>query len=174
MGKEALLDAAFDVLAATGTLRPEAVAREAGVSKALVFHHFRTAVGLEEAMVERILRETQAGLDSLANEYPNPRLRLDALARALLAQPPEPPLATRRVLRFWLADDERARLRDTLLADFIAQTLREMRGKVDPEEVASLVLARWHGITARHAHGARVDHDREAARLARELDALLG
>lgn len=172
MSRGALLDAAFTVLAREPTLRPEPVAREAGCSKALVFHHFGSLQGLHDAMAERVLRETQQGLDALADEYPNPRARLEALARALLSEPPEPPAATRRVLRFWLADDEKGRLRDALVADFVAKTLREMRAHAEPGRVASRLLARWHGATVAYALGGAVDFEGEQELTVREIDAL--
>ncbi|HUR68537.1 MAG TPA: TetR/AcrR family transcriptional regulator [Candidatus Thermoplasmatota archaeon] len=170
--RDALLDAAFATLARTGDTRPEDVAREAGASKALIFHHFRNLQGLHDAMVERVLRETQAGLDALAAEAPGPRDRLAALARALLGEPPEPPAQARRVMRFWFADDERGRLRDGLVSDFVEKTLRELRARVDARVVASLLLARWHGATAVYANGGAIDFDAEAERALAELDGL--
>lgn len=173
MGRDEILDAAFAVLARGPALRPEDVAREAGSSKALVFHHFGSLQGLHDAMAERVLRETQEGLDALADDYPNPRERIEALARALLSEPPEAPGATRRVLRFWLADDEKGRLRDALVADFVAKTLREMRAHAEPVRVASLLLARWHGATVAYALGGAVDFEAEQERTLKELDALV-
>ena len=172
VGKTELLDAAFAVLARDGELRPESIAQESGASKALVFHHFGSLAGLQQAMAERVLRETQAGLDALADDFPNPRERLEALARALLSEPPDPPLWTRRVMRFWLADDERGRLRDALVTDFVAKTLKEARLHAPPTVVAATILARWHGATAVYANGGAFDFDAEAERLAGEMRGL--
>lgn len=172
MPKSHLLDAALAVLAREGPPRPEDIAQEAGVSKALVYHHFRTVRGLHDAMAERILRETQEGLDALAREYPNPRERLETLARALLAEPPEPPAATRNVLRFWL-DAERGGLRDALVADFVAKTLKEARSHADPTRVASFLLSRWHGATLVYANGTPIDFDAEAERTVADLERML-
>lgn len=173
MGRGDILDAALAILARQPTLRPEDVAREAGVSKALLFHHFGSLEGLHDAMAERVLRETQEGLDALADDYPDPRARLHALARALLSQPPESPAATRRVLRFWLAEAARGGVRDALIMDFVAKTLREMRARAQPRALASLLLARWHGATAVYALGGALDLEAEQERVVRELDALL-
>lgn len=170
--KEELLDAALAVLARSGTPRPQDVAREADVSKALLFHHFGSIEGLHDAMTERVLRETQQGLDALASEYPNPRERIEALVRALLAEPPESPASARHVMRFWL-EGERGALRDGLLADFVKKTLKEMRSNADAPRVASLILARWHGTTVAYANGTGVDFDGEAERALREIDAML-
>lgn len=171
-GRERLLDAAFQVLASADELRPEAVARQAQTSKALVYHHFRTLGGLQDAMAERVLSETQAGLDALARENPNPRVRLEALARALLAEPPERPSESRRVLSFWLGGD-RGALRDGVVSDFVLKTLREARHQRDPGAISSLLLARWHGATAVYANGGAIDFEAEAERTVRELERLL-
>ena len=178
MPKARILDAAFSVLARDGPPTPAAVAREAGVSKALIFHHFRSVEGLYDAMAERVLAETQEGLNAFAAEFPNPRERLHALARALLSEPPEPPASARHVLRFWLDDDgrggSRAALRDGLLVDFVRATLKEMRSPADAARIASMLLARWHGATAVYASGTPVDYDAEAERAIAELDRLTG
>lgn len=173
-GRRALLDAAFEELLEHGPALPaEAVARRAGASKALVFHHFGTREGLLDAMAARVLEETQEGLAALAAEHPDPRDRLPALARALLAVPPDPPPATRRVLLFWLADDgrggARGALRDALVSDFVAATLQEARARADPREVAALLLARWHGATHVYANGGALDFEHEADALVEAL-----
>ena len=176
-GREALLDAAFEELTEAGAALPaEAVARRAGVSKALLFHHFGSREGLLDAMAARVLAQTQEGLDRLAQDYPDPRARLAALARTLLEEPVgTPPAAARRVLLFWLADDGRGgcrgALRDALLADFVAATLREARSRADPRDVAALLLARWHGATLVYADGGALDFEREAERLVGDLAA---
>lgn len=167
--RDVLLDAAFRVLQAAPALpRPDDVAREAGTSKALVFHHFGSVQGLHDAMAERVLVETQRGLDALAADYPEPRARLEALARALLAEPPEAPAVARRVARFWLSDEARASGRDALLADFVAKTLRE--GRIEAPRLPAIVLARWHGATLVYANGGSIDFDDEAERLVAEID----
>lgn len=177
MPRTRILDAAFAVLSREGPPSPAAVAREAGVSKALIFHHFRSVEGLYDAMAERVLAETQEGLNAFATDFPNPRERLHALARALLSEPPEPPSAARQVLRFWIDDDgrggSRATLRDALLVDFVRATLKEMRSAADATRVASMLLARWHGATVVYASGTAVDFDAEAERAIAELDAML-
>jgi hypothetical protein len=120
-----------------------------------------------------VLRETQEGLDALADDYPDPRARLHALTRALLSEPPEGPAATRRVLRFWLAEEARGTLRDALVTDFIAKTMREMRARAEARAVAALLLARWHGATAVYALGGALDFEAEQERALRELDTML-
>lgn len=182
--REAILDAAFEALVEEGPDLPaSAVARRAEASKALVFHHFGDAQGLRDAMAARVLEETQQGLARLAADYPNPRERLAALARTLLEAPAQPaPAEARRVLLFWLAEDAQGRprgaLRDALLADFVAKTAREgvatgaVRAGLDADALASLILARWHGLTALHASGRALDFDAEAERLAAEVEAM--
>lgn len=181
--RDALLDAAFQCLVEEGpAFATDALARRAGVSKGLVFHHFGHREGLLDAMAARVLGETQEGLARLVADYPNPRERLAALARALL-EPPEDPAAARRVLLFWLAEDAsgapRGALRDALLADFIGATLRDgvatgaVRPGVDAARLADLLLARWHGLTTLAAAGRAVDFDREADELVAELEARL-
>lgn len=178
--REGLLDAAFDALVEEGpTFSLAAVAARARRAKGLVLHHFRTREGLLDAMAARVLRETQAGLDRLVEEYPDPLGRLEALARALLEEPRGTPRESRHVLAFWLLTDEtgacRGALRDALLADFVARTVQEgakmgalPRG-VDSADVATRLLARWHGLTTLHAAGATLDFDREAETLAASL-----
>lgn len=179
-GRDALLEAAFEELVERGPALPaEAVARRAGASKALLFHHFGSREGLLDAMAARVLAETQGGLDRLVDDYPNPRERLHALARTLLEEPSEPPSATRRVLLFWLAEDAtgrpRAALRDALLADFVAATTREgvatgaLRAGADAAGLARLLLSRWHGATLLHATGQALDHEAEEERLVGDL-----
>lgn len=185
-GREALLDAAFEELVARGPALPaEAVARRAGVSKALLFHHFGGGEGLRDAMAARVLAQTQEGLRRIVEDYPDPRERLAALARTLLEEPLDTsPAASRRVLLFWLAEDAeggcRAALRDDLLAGFIAALVREgvalhaFRPGADGERAATVTLARWHGATVAYAAGRRVDFEAEADALVRELEALTG
>lgn len=175
MGAE-LLDAAFETLLEQGPdFGIAGVARRAGASKALVFHHFGTREGLLDAMAARVLRETQEGLARLAEDYPDPRARLAALARTLLEEPRDPtPAHARHVLAFWLATDAtgacRAQLRDALVADFIEATARE--GGLRARGLAERMLARWHGATVLFASGRAVDFDREAEALADEAAAL--
>jgi len=59
-GRQALVDAAITVVAASGlrNLTYRAVAREAGVSHALVAHHFGSRDALIEAAVERALERS--------------------------------------------------------------------------------------------------------------------
>lgn len=179
--RDALLDAAFRVLAdESAAVKPESVAREAGASKALVFHHFGTREGLLDAMAARVLAETQQGLARLNDDYPNPRERLAALARTLLEEPVDLPRASaRRVLLFWLADDAhgscRAALRDALLADYVRSVVREgvaagaLRPGADADALARLMLSRWHGATVLFAAGGAVDFEAEAERLLDEM-----
>jgi AcrR family transcriptional regulator len=138
-----------------------------------VFHHFRGVAGLQEAMAERVLRETREGLEALAQEYPSPRDRIEALARALLSQPPDAPAPTRRVQRFWLDEGGAGAARDALVTDFIEKTLKLGRFRVDGRELAGMVLARWHGATAVYANGGTVDFERETERLVAQIDGML-
>lgn len=172
--RDALLDAAFEALLDEGpSFGVASVARRAGASKALVFHHFGAREGLFDAMAARVLAQTQAGLDALADEHPHPRERLEAFARALLAEPAETPAQARHVLLFWL-DGARAKVRDDLLADFVARTLAEARSRADAASVATRLLAAWHGATVLYASGRAVDLDAEAERLAAEIAPLVG
>ena len=167
--REALLDAAFQALVDEGPgFGVAAVARRAGASKALVFHHYATREGLLDAMAARVLSETQEGLARLADDYPNPRERLDALARTLLEEPQDAtPAQARHVLAFWLATDPtgacRGQLRDALVADFVEKTLRE--AGLRAPGLADVLLSRWHGATVLYASGRAVDYEREAAAL---------
>lgn len=185
-GREALLDAAFEELVERGPSLPaEAVARRAGVSKALLFHHFGSREGLLDAMAARVLAQTQEGLARLVDDYPDPARRLAALARTLLEDPGDaPPAHARRVLLFWLQDDAegacRGALRDALLADYVAALVRDgvatgaLRPGSDAGELARLLLARWHGVTALHAAGSPVDFEAEAERLVADVERLAG
>jgi len=175
--RDEITDAALAQLARDGpSFSFDALAAQTGASKALLFHHFGTRQGLLDAMAERVLRATQQGLDLLADEHPEPRARLVALARALLAEPPDNARETRHVVQFWLLDDARGScrgaLRDALVSDFIAASLREARVAAPPRDVAALVLARWHGATVAYASGGAVDFDREQERLVADLAAL--
>lgn len=176
--RERLLDDAWKIQARDGRVAPEVLARESDASKALVFHHFRSLEGLRDAMAERVLAETQRGLDALADEERDPRLRLAALARALLAQPPEGPREAGHVLTFWLQDDANGRtrgaLRDALLVDFVTKSLKETRARADPQAVAGLILSRWHGATVLYATRGPIDFERETERTLAELEALVG
>lgn len=179
-GREALLDAAFETLVADGpAFGVERVARAAGASKALVFHHFGTREGLLDAMAARVLAQTQEGLARLAADFPEPRERMLAFARTLLEEPlGTSPREARHVMQFWLLDDAsgacRGALRDELLRDFVRATLRERPGRADADALSTLLLARWHGVTALYASGtAAIDFDRESARLAGDAQRLL-
>ncbi|HWH09456.1 MAG TPA: TetR family transcriptional regulator [Candidatus Thermoplasmatota archaeon] len=175
--REGLLDAAFAALLAEGPgFGAAAVARHAGASKALVFHHFGSREGLLDAMAARVLAQTQEGLARLADDYPDPRRRLDALARTLLEEPQDAtPQQARHVLAFWLATDAtggcRAQLRDALVADFVEKTLRE--AGLRAPGLADLLLTRWHGATVLYASGRPVDFEREARALADAVAAAL-
>lgn len=181
-GPARILDAAFEALVEEGPGFPIAsVVARADVSKGLVFHHFATREGLLDAMAARILEETQAGLAHLDRDYPNPRDRLTALARTLLEDPRDLPVSVRHVHQFWLLDDAegacRGALRDALVADYVAATLREgvatgALRSADAEAVATLLLGRWHAVTTLVATGRRVDFEREADRVASDLAAL--
>lgn len=181
-GPARILDAAFEALVEEGPGFPvSSVVRRAEVSKALVFHHFATREGLLDAMAARVLEETQAGLARLDEDYPNPRDRLAALGRTLLEDPRDLAASVRHVHQFWLQDDAegncRASLRDALVADYVAATLREgvatgALRNADAEDVAGLLLGRWHAATTLVATGRRVDFEREADRLASDLAAL--
>jgi AcrR family transcriptional regulator len=166
--RDALLDAAFAALEREGPgFSLDGVARAAGASKALVFHHFGTREGLLDAMAARILLQTREGLQRLAEDYPDRRARVEALARALLEEPRDVSrAASRHVMLFWLQTDAtgscRGALRDALLADFVG----------DPR-AAALLLARWHGVTVLHATGRAVDFEREADRLVVDLSPVL-
>lgn len=167
--REALLDAAFAALLDEGPdFGVAAVARRAGASKALVFHHFGSREGLLDAMAARVLAQTQEGLARLADDYPDPRARLEALARTLLEEPRDAaPAHARHVLAFWLATDPagacRGQLRDALVADFVDKTLRE--AGLRAPGLADLMLARWHGATVLYASGRVVDYERETRAL---------
>lgn len=175
--RDGIVERALELLARDGPgFSLDALAAEAAASKALLFHHFGTREGLLDAMAARVLRETQEGLGVLADEHPEPRARLAALARALLAQPPDPPRETRHVVQFWLLDDARGScrgaLRDALVADFIAAALAEARVLAEPRALAASLLARWHGATSVYASGGAVDFEREQERIVAELAAL--
>lgn len=176
-GRGRILDAAWGHYARRGTLDATGIAQEAQTSKALLFHHFGNVDGLRDAMAERVLRETQRGLDAIADDNRSPRERLDALVRALLAEPPETPAIARNVLAFWLTPDAggapRGALRDALLGDFVAKTLKEMRSNAEARGVASMLLARWHGATVVYASGGFVDFEAEAERALAEIQEML-
>lgn len=171
--RERLLDAAFETLVVEGPhFGLAAVARRAGASKALLFHHFASREGLLDAMAARVLSQTQEGLARLVEDYPSPRARLEALASALLEDPGDTtPQEARHVLAFWLLTDEagacRAQLRDALVADFIDATLKE--GRLAPRGIAGTMLSRWHGATVLYASGRGVDFEAEREALAAQL-----
>lgn len=182
-GRERLLDAAFDALVEDGpAFATQAVVARADASKGLLFHHFGTREGLLDAMATRVLAATQEGLARLDTDYPNPRERLAALARTLLEDPRVEARETRHVQQFWLQTDAtggcRGALRDALVADYVAATVREgaatgaLRAGVDARAVADLLLARWHGATTLAATGRGLDFDREAERVVDELSRL--
>ena len=164
--RDALLDAGFEALVEEGPdFGAASVARRSGASKALVFHHFGTREGLLDAMAARVLSQTQEGLTRLAEDYPDGRARLDALARTLLEEPRDiTPKEARHVMAFWLLTDAtgscRGALRDALIADFVGN-----------DRIAQLLLSRWHGTTVLYASGRAVDFEREQERLVEELAA---
>ncbi|MFA5860543.1 MAG: helix-turn-helix domain-containing protein [Candidatus Thermoplasmatota archaeon] len=180
--REALLDAAFEALVQDGPhFRVERVAARADASKALVYHHFGSREGLLDAMAGRVLAQTQDGLERLVMDYPNPRERLDALARTLLEEPRDSsPTEARRVHLFWMQDDAagtcRGALRDSLIADFVSQTIHEgvalgvMRAPAaGADTIAVLLLGRWHGATVQYAEARVVDFEREQERLVTDI-----
>jgi len=185
-GRDDLLTAAFELLGqGEDSPQPANVAAAAGVSKALVFHHFGSRAGLEAAMAADVLAQTAEGLERLVAEEPNPRARLIALARTLLEEPvATSPLAEAAVLRFWLKPDAagrvRAAARDDLVRAFVEATVRDgiatgaLRATTPPDEVARRILMAWHGASLAYCAGADVQHERRADELAQTLDETYG
>jgi len=81
--RDAILDAALREFAARGLAgaRMDALARDAGVAKGLVFHHFGSKEGLWKAALERIYALLRAGQDADAFGALDPAEGMRRLAR---------------------------------------------------------------------------------------------
>lgn len=84
LARDAILDAAVREFAARGLsgARMDALARDAGVAKGLVFHHFGSKEGLWKAALERIYALLRAGQDADALGALDPAEGMRRLARA--------------------------------------------------------------------------------------------
>lgn len=82
---EAILDAAFDVLAERGLAAPmEEIARRAGVSKQTIYNHYGSKAELVRAMAARRVHEITAPLQT-PGAAERPRKALAGFARVMLA-----------------------------------------------------------------------------------------
>lgn len=83
LARDAILDAAVREFAARGLsgARMDALARDAGVAKGLVFHHFGSKEGLWKAALERIYALLRAGQDADALGALDPAEGMRRLAR---------------------------------------------------------------------------------------------
>lgn len=113
--KSDVLAAARDVLRSGGILTIDAVAREAGLTKAGVLHHCETKEALVHAVVDDVMTDWEAELHERVSEHAGPAEKLGGyLDYALTADFDPGDLA-------FLAD---ARLRDALVAQWV--------GRLDP------------------------------------------
>jgi TetR/AcrR family transcriptional regulator len=81
--RAAILDAAVAAFARSGLAgtRMEDIARDAGVAKGLLFHHFGSKEGLWQAALERVYRRLRAGQDEAAIVSLGPVEGMKLLAR---------------------------------------------------------------------------------------------
>ena len=91
--RTAILDSAERLFARDGlrATRTEAIAENASVSKALIYYYFDTKQALYAAVLERIRRDRESGLDYAALEKMEPREALVQHLTRLLQQTAEKP-----------------------------------------------------------------------------------
>lgn len=91
--RQAILDSAERLFARDGlrATRTEAIAEDAGISKALIYYYFGTKEALYKEVLDRIRRDRESGLDYATLEKMNPRDALIEYLTRLLRQSAEQP-----------------------------------------------------------------------------------
>lgn len=160
---EQVLDAAVAVLRRGDAVSMDSVAREAGLSKAGVIHHFRTKQSLTLAVVDRVVARWETALLALVGEFPDdPTARLRAYVEHAIVSDVDPSdLALMCDLH----------LRDELTARWVEQLapwLGEGIETTSPKRRAALRAARHlaDGVWFNQAFGATRMTDQERAAIA--------
>ena len=127
-----------------GSLTMEAVAKEAGLSKGGVLHHFSTKDTLVRELVESMTRQWEAAVDAAAETDPEP---VGRYVRAFMKALAEPALAVvgRGLLGAVALKPE---LLDPLRQSYLRCQKRIARDGLDPVDAYQCVLiadALWYG-----------------------------
>jgi AcrR family transcriptional regulator len=180
--REAILRAAFRVAARerlTG-LTAQHVAREAGVSKGLVFFHFGSRDGLLVELLDWLLEHTVvARADDEVRALPTPQERLLEVIRRDVEALPRQRERVELFFDYWVMGTRHPGVRDSIRAalDRYRDALRPLASEVvaaDPERYAGITADGLAGVAAGFIEGCalQVVMDPERFSVARSLDTL--
>ena len=112
--RKTILQAATRLFVSNGysAISMREIAEACGISKAALYYHFKDKEELLLEIFRDYLRETSRLIDASQSQDGSPRERIEALARAIFAQPPD----QRGIIR--LAIQEMANIRPAARADF--------------------------------------------------------
>lgn len=149
-----VLRAAAEVFSSLGydAASISAIAERAGVSKANIFHHFKSKAALYQQVLRDACQSFSDAIDSAARREDDAVGRLTAYARQRLCDYIEDPMSSRLVLRALTSDGADADIqpvRDDFAASFhrlvelihAGQTAGQLRADLSPALVAVLINA---------------------------------
>ncbi len=149
-----VLRAAAEIFSSVGydAASISAIAERAGVSKANIFHHFKSKAALYQEVLKHACRSFSDAIDAASRLEDDGAARLRAYARQRLCDYIEDPMASRLVLRALtsdVADADIQPVRDDFAASFhrlvelirAGQSAGQLRADVNPALVAVLVNA---------------------------------
>jgi TetR/AcrR family transcriptional regulator len=129
--RESLLAAAAEVFVDQGFsgARVDAIARKAGVNKALIYYHYGSKQGLYRAMLLDLFRAPLGLLEALRRDEPDPRRRLErfygSLPRLFTEKPGLPHIMLREILAGGTHIDEEALRALSALLLFVVETVEQ-------------------------------------------------
>ncbi|HCO43062.1 MAG TPA: TetR/AcrR family transcriptional regulator [Gammaproteobacteria bacterium] len=129
-----------------------AIAKRADVSKANIFHHFKSKAALYQEVLKNACRSFTDSIDAVSRLEEDGIGRLNAYARMRLCDYIEDPMSSRLVLRALTSDCDESDIqpvRDDFAASFhrlvelirAGQTAGQLRADVNPALIAVLVNA---------------------------------
>lgn len=149
-----VLRAAAEVFSSLGydAASISAIAERAGVSKANIFHHFKSKAALYQQVLREACQSFSEAIEAASRREEDSTGRLRAYARQRLNEHIEDPMSSRLVLRALTSDGADADIqpvRDDFAASFhrlvelihAGQTAGQLRADVSPALVAVLVNA---------------------------------
>jgi AcrR family transcriptional regulator len=174
--RELLLDAAEEVVNAQGVARLtlEAVARQAGLSKSGLLHHFPSKDALIDAIVARTVSLWKASLESALAEQPaGPQPTVRGLLQCCLGDMAEWTERLRRSSTALLAVLVHCPGRRTAMHDFYQGLHARMEQECGGRPTGDLVLAVVDGIWLRWVTGLAPLEDRQIVHIRDTLKGLL-
>lgn len=156
-GAEQLLDAAIELIATHGYagMSVDALCRKAGVVKSGLYWHYGSKEGVLLAAIERVTSEWIEGFQSTVEQGGDPLERLDRTLAEMRRRIVESPEGLRVILVVLLersaADLEMRKLMERQLARIHAAVTQSFTDALgfdlrDKEDIASLMLAMFHGV----------------------------